>query len=81
MKNGLRILIIMVSIFVLILVIVFSIVFILAKQKKIYINKWFVNEKNSILGVDVSSYQANINMDKLKEQNITNFNKIDIQTY
>lgn len=70
MKNGLRILIIMVSIFVLILVIVFSIVFILAKQKKIYINKWFVNEKNSIIGVDVSSYQANINMDKLKEQNI-----------
>ena len=42
----------------------------LAKQKKIFINKWFVDEKNSTIGVDVSSYQANINMNKLKEQNI-----------
>ena len=42
----------------------------LAKQKKIFINKWFVDEKNSTIGVDVSSYQANIDMNKLKEQNI-----------
>lgn len=42
----------------------------MAKQKKIFINKWFVDEKNSTIGVDVSSYQANIDMNKLKEQNI-----------
>ena len=42
----------------------------LAKQKKIFINKWFVDKENSTIGVDVSSYQANINMNKLKEQNI-----------
>lgn len=49
---------------------VFLSVFLLAKQKKIFINEWFVNEKNCVIGVDVSSYQAEINMDQLKEQNI-----------
>lgn len=50
--------------------IVFLTVFILAKQKKIFINKWFVNESDSTIGVDVSAYQADMNMQKLKEQNI-----------
>lgn len=50
--------------------ILFFSVFLLAKQKKIFINKWFVNEKNSTIGVDVSSYQANIDMTQLKKQNI-----------
>ena len=52
---------------------VFLSVFLLAKQKKIFINKWFVDEKNSTIGVDVSSYQAEINMNELKEQNINSF--------
>ena len=49
---------------------VFLSVFLLAKQKKIFINKWFVKEKNSTLGVDVSAYQAEIDMRALKEQDI-----------
>ena len=55
---------------VLILVIAFLTVFILAKKKVIFINEWFVDEKNSTIGVDISSYQANVDMGKLKEQNI-----------
>lgn len=49
---------------------VFLTVFTLAKQKKIFINKWFVNEENSTIGVDVSAWQADIDMNELKEQNI-----------
>ena len=70
MKKGLKIAIIALIILVIVLVAIFLIVFILAKQKKIFINKWFVDEKNSTIGVDVSTYQANIDMNKLKEQNI-----------
>lgn len=70
MKNKLKILIITLITFVIILVIIYITVFILAKQKKIFINKWFVNEKNNIIGVDVSSYQGSINMNELKNQNI-----------
>lgn len=57
-------------IFISILVTVFLTVFILAKQKKIFINRWFVDEKNSVIGVDVSSYQADIDMNELKNQDI-----------
>ena len=70
MKKGLKIVIITLIIFVIILVTIYLTVFILAKQKKIFINKWFVDEKNSTIGVDVSSYQVNINMNKLKKQDI-----------
>ena len=69
MKKGIKRLIIILVSLVLVLVIAFSSVFILAKTKKIFINKWFVNEKNSTIGVDVSSYQADIDMDKLKTIN------------
>ena len=55
---------------VLVLVLIFLTVFILAKQKVIFINKWFVDEKNSTIGVDISSYQVDVDMAKLKEQNI-----------
>ena len=48
----------------------FLTVFLLAKQKKIFINEWYVDEKTCVIGVDVSSYQADIDMNKLKEQNI-----------
>ncbi len=44
--------------------------FILAKQKVIFINEWFVDKNNSTIGVDISSYQADVDMEKLKEQNI-----------
>ena len=67
MKKGLRILLITLIVFVIILVLIYLIIFVLAKQKKIFINKWFVNERNSIIGVDVSSYQADIDMNKSKE--------------
>lgn len=70
MKKKTKILIISLIIFVVVIISVFLTVFLLAKQKKIFINKWFVNEKNSVIGVDVSAYQGDINMDKLKEQNI-----------
>jgi len=48
----------------------FAAVFVLAKQKRIFINRWFVDEKNSTIGVDVSAYQAEIDMNALKEQGI-----------
>ena len=70
MKKGLKISIIILIILVIILATIGLTIFMLAKQKKIFINKWFVDEKSSTIGVDVSSYQANINMNKLKEQNI-----------
>ena len=70
MKKGLKVLIITLIVVAIVLLAIYLTVFILAKQKIIYINKWFVDEKNSTIGVDVSSYQANINMNKLKEQNV-----------
>ena len=70
MKKRLKIVIITLIIITILLVVIYLTIFILAKQKKIFINNWFVNEKNSTIGVDVSSYQANININKLKEQNI-----------
>ena len=70
MNKGLKRVITVFSVLLALGVAVFLSVFVLAKQKKFFINEWFVNEKNSTVGVDVSSYQADINMDKLKEQNI-----------
>ena len=70
MKKGLKILIITSIIIVIILVAIYLTVFMLAKQKKIFINKWFIDYKNSNIGVDISSYQANVDMNKLEDQNI-----------
>ena len=66
MKKLLKILII---ILVILLVVFFS-VFGLAKAKKVFINNWFVNENKSTIGVDISSYQADVDMNKLKEQDV-----------
>ena len=55
---------------IVVLVLIFLTVFILAKQKVIFINEWFVDKNNSTIGVDISSYQANVDMEKLKEQGI-----------
>ncbi len=62
MKKGLKVLIIVLIIFAIVIVAIYLTIFVLAKQKKIFINKWFVDEKNETIGVDVSSYQANIDM-------------------
>ena len=70
MEKGLKVLIITLIVVAIVLLTIYLTVFILAKQKIVFINKWFVDEKNSTIGVDVSSYQANINMNKLKEQNV-----------
>ena len=55
---------------VLVLVLVFLTVFFLAKKKIVFINDWFVREDSSTIGVDISSYQADVDMTRLKEQNI-----------
>ena len=52
------------------LVLTFLTVFVLAKKKVIFINEWFVNENKSTIGVDISAYQADVDMAKLKEQHI-----------
>ena len=70
MNKGLKRLITVLIILVVVAALVFSTVFLLAKQKKIFINEWFVDEETSVIGVDVSSYQAEIDMNKLKDQNI-----------
>lgn len=70
MRKGFKIILITLIILVIVLIAIYLTVFMLAKQKKIFINKWFVDEENSTIGVDVSSYQANINMNKLKKQDI-----------
>ena len=49
---------------------IFIAVFCLAKKKIIFINKWFVHETGNTIGVDISAYQADVDMAKLKEQNI-----------
>ena len=66
MKKSIKIIIAVAAV----LVLVFLTVFILAKQKVIFINKWFVNENSSTIGVDISAYQADVDMEKLKAQNI-----------
>ncbi len=55
---------------VIVLLVAFAAVFSLAKAKKIFINKWFVNEKKSTVGVDLSSYQEDVDMAVLKSQGV-----------
>ena len=66
MKKSVKIIIAVAAV----LVLIFLAVFILAKQKVIFINEWFVNEKTATIGVDISAYQAEVDMQTLKEQNI-----------
>ena len=70
MNKTVKRLLITLAVITVILVSIYLGVFILAKQKKIFINKWFVDEENSVIGVDVSSYQADIDMAMLKKQDI-----------
>lgn len=50
------------------LLFIFIIIFLL-KQRYISINKFIMSNKDTI-GVDISSYQGNVNIKKLKDQNI-----------
>ena len=70
MNKVLKRLLVILIVLIILAAVVFLSVFLLAKQKKIFINKWFVKESTSIIGVDVSAYQEDIDMEKLKEQNI-----------
>ena len=71
MNKVLKMIMVTLAVLVIAAAIVFVTVFVLAKQKVIFINKWFVDEKNSTVGVDVSAYQADIDMNVLKEQNVS----------
>ena len=51
MKKGLKAVIIILIIFTIITISIYLTIFILAKQKKIFINKWFVDEKIVQLGL------------------------------
>jgi len=66
MKKLIKIVIIIAAV----LLVIFLTVFILAKLKIVFINEWFVDKSNSTIGVDISSYQADVDMEKLKEQDI-----------
>lgn len=70
MNKGFKRLFLTLIVLITVAALVFLSVFLLAKQKKVFINNWFVNESRNTIGVDVSSYQADIDMNRLKEQNI-----------
>lgn len=53
-----------------ILLVAFLAVFVLAKMKVIFVNDWLVDESKSTIGVDISSYQGDVDMVKLKDQGI-----------
>lgn len=66
MKKLLKFIIIIAAV----LIVAFLTVFILAKTKVIFINEWFVDKNNSTIGVDISSYQADVDMEKLRDQGV-----------
>ncbi len=49
---------------------VFLTFFLPVLNKEVLLNEWFVNEEKSTIGVDISDYQADVDMKRLKEQNI-----------
>lgn len=44
--------------------------FVLAKKRIISVNEWLVNRETRTIGVDISAYQADVDMEKLVEQGI-----------
>ena len=52
------------------LLIALLVVFALVKSKIIFLNPWFVDERRSVIGADVSMHQGTIDMTRLKEQDI-----------
>ena len=53
-----------------VILILFLAIFGLAKAKIILLNKWFVDEQHSTVGVDLSAYQADVDMSALKAQGV-----------
>ncbi len=45
-------------------------VFVLAKKRVIFLNEWLVDRTADTIGVDISAYQADVDMGKLKEQGV-----------
>lgn len=58
------------SIKLLFIALLIVIIYILVKYQVILINKIFVDEDKEIIGVDISSYQGNVDMKKIKDQGI-----------
>ena len=48
----------------------FAALFFAVKSKKLQINRWVVSPRN-VIGVDISEYQADVDMEALAEQNIS----------
>ncbi len=46
-----------------------AVLFFAVKTKKLQVNRWIVSERD-VIGVDLSEYQADVDMEKLSEQNI-----------
>ena len=44
-------------------------VFFAVKTKRLQINRWIVSDRD-IIGVDISEYQADVDMERLREQGI-----------
>jgi lysozyme len=44
--------------------------YILAKKRVIFLNEWLVNRETRTIGVDISAYQADVDMEMLKAQGI-----------
>ena len=59
-----------IAIVILVLLVIFLTVFFLAKKRVIFLNEWFVRDNAGTIGVDISSYQADVDMAKLKEQHV-----------
>ena len=68
MNQSVKRLLILLLVLVTAAAVVFLSVFLLAKQKKIFLNKWFVNESRSIIGADISAYQADIDLNVLNKE-------------
>lgn len=55
----------------LVLIILYLLISDLVKERKILINQWLVKEKKNTIGVDLSAYQADVDMAGLKSQGIS----------
>ena len=65
---------IIVSVVIIVIAVIVSAVYLAfvvpVKNKEVLLNELFVNEKNYTIGVDISDYQADVDMKRLKEQDI-----------
>ena len=65
---------IIVSVVIIVIAVIVSAVYLAfvvpVKNKEVLLNELFVNEKNYTVGVDISDYQADVDMKRLKAQDI-----------